>query len=47
VVGLIEVYRHDDGAVEAHGGVERLFEDWTPANEDLAPTRYRYRLPTG
>jgi hypothetical protein len=45
VVDGIEWARSDDG-ITTSGGRVRVWSDWTPADDDLAPRRYAYSLPT-
>ncbi|WP_158073288.1 protein NO VEIN domain-containing protein [Amycolatopsis sp. CB00013] len=44
VVDRIETRRRDDGGYDATGGHLRIWEDWEPDQQRLAPTQYRYPL---
>lgn len=46
IVSRIEWWREPDGSVTTGGGNDRLLSNWTPQPEDLAPTSYRYTVPT-
>ena len=45
IVSQIDWSREPDGSVTTDGGRARLMRDWTPRNEDLAATRFRYTVP--
>jgi Zn-dependent M28 family amino/carboxypeptidase len=45
VVSKIKVMKTKDRPI-ASGGVSRPFENWKPEDEDLAPIRFRYKVPT-
>lgn len=47
VVDQIEYARHDDGTITTSGGRPRHWKDWEPAERDLKPSRFDYRLPRG
>jgi hypothetical protein len=46
IVTGIDWWREPDGSVATAGGTGRILTDWTPRPEDLAPTKYRYAVPT-
>ncbi len=46
VVHGIDWSRQTDGSIETFGGEVVVYEDWTPEQDDLTATRFRYRLPT-
>jgi len=45
IVDKISWTRQADGSITTHGGDVHRFHEWTPAEEDLAPTQYRYTVP--
>lgn len=45
VVDQIEWSRQPNGEIETRGGRVRRWDAWTPQDQDLEVTRYRYRLP--
>jgi hypothetical protein len=45
VVDGIAWTRHPDGSVSTSGGRRRVWMDWSPADDDLAPRRFAYQLP--
>lgn len=45
VVDDIDWWREDDGTVECEGGRLRIWSEWVPAAEDLAPRKFAYTLP--
>lgn len=47
VVDQILVWRSDDGTPTTSGGRVRVWHGWTPEQEHLTTTRYRYTLPIG
>lgn len=40
------MWHREDGGVVAEGGKAQLFADWVPEDFALAPTRFRYTVPT-
>jgi hypothetical protein len=44
IVSLVELSREGE-AVAAHGGALRIIDPWSPAQADLQPVTYRYRVP--
>ncbi|RQX16710.1 hypothetical protein DDE19_14045 [Micromonospora ureilytica] len=47
VVDQIEWTRLPDGEIQTRGGRIRRWTSWTPHDDDLTATHYRYRLPDG
>lgn len=47
VVDGIDWTRTPDGSITTTGGRLRFWQDWTPADADLAPRKYAYLLPEG
>jgi hypothetical protein len=45
IVCEIDWWREPDGSVATEGGRARLLRDWTPRDEDLAATAFRYTVP--
>ena len=45
VVDQINWTRSPTGKITTSGGRIRLWDEWTPDEERLTPTRYRYLLP--
>ncbi|MDO8308064.1 MAG: DUF3883 domain-containing protein [Actinomycetota bacterium] len=45
IVDNIDWFRAPDGTVVTDGGEVRIFTDWTPKDEHLKITRYRYSVP--
>lgn len=44
IVDGISWARQADGSITTHRGHERVIHDWTPAEGNLAPTRFRYTI---
>jgi hypothetical protein len=45
VVDQIQLERQEDGAIRTSGGKVRCWPNWSPLDEALRPTRFRYQLP--
>ena len=46
VVDQIQWEKLPDGTIRTSGGRFRPWPRWQPADKDLKPTRYQYRLPS-